>query len=137
MTHVLLFIVTIFGLNVGQDESKNDLLDGVYVLVSSHFGDVDWVSPKWKGMMIVKNGRYSRIYQEVEGNSPVSFHCNGGTLKFDGKVVKMKLGYSNFKEIRNVTYENRVTWSLDRNRLTLNAVQKGNDFQEIWKRTEK
>ena len=87
--------------------------------------------------MIVKDGRYSRFYQEISPDSEISFHANAGTVEYTGTVVKMKLRFSNYRELVGITFENRVTWSPDRKTLTLNALDEKSNFREVWKRVEK
>ena len=96
MTQCFLYFVVLFCMTPGQDDSKTDLLDGVYNLVSSRNENQNWISPKWRGMMIVKDGRYSRVYQEVEPRSEISFHCNSGSFLYAGKQLKMNIQFSNY-----------------------------------------
>lgn len=137
MIRFLPLVVALFSVSAVQDSPAKKNMDGVYELVSSRFEQLDWSSPGWKGMMIVKDGRCSRVYQEVSPDSEISFHSNAGTVEYDGKISKMRIQFSNYRELVGVTFNNRVTWSPDRRTLTLSAVDEKNNFREVWKRAEK
>ncbi len=137
MKRVLPLVVALLGVSAVQESPAKMNMDGVYELVSSRFEKLDWSSPGWNGQMIVKDGRYSRFYQEISPDSEISFHANAGTVEYTGTVVKMKLRFSNYRELVGITFENRVTWSPDRKTLTLNALDEKSNFREVWKRVEK
>ena len=137
MNRFLLLIIVLFSVSAIPDRPMNDRMDGVYELVSSRTGNQNWIAPTWKGMMIVKEGRYSRVYQEKVEISEISYHSNAGSFLYTGKQLKMNVHYSNYRPLVGVLFENQVVWSPDRKLLTLHSKGKENNFIEIWKRVEK
>jgi len=137
MNRLSLVMVALFSVSAIQDRPMVNRMDGVYELVSSRNGNQNWIAPKWKGMMIVKEGRYSRVYQEKVAVSEITYHSNAGSYLYTGKQIKMNVRYSNYRPLVGVSFENQVVWSLDRKLLTLSSKEKGNNFEEIWKRVEK
>ncbi len=136
MIRFLPLFLVLLGVSAVQEAPPKKSMDGVYELVSSRFENLDWSVPGWKGQMIVRDGRYSRVYQEVSPLSEVTFHCNAGTVEHDGKSSKMKINLCNYRNLLGVTFENRVAWSPDRETLTLSSGEEGNNFREVWKKVE-
>jgi len=104
---------------------------GHWKLQSSKLGEALIASPKWKGQMLIIDGRYSRFYTRVSGTDSMPFDTysdGGGYAVGPNQSLVLTVEYSNYPPSVGQIYNNTYVLESGNKRLHL----KGENFEESW-----